>query len=668
MPELLEFDAAGSNADGTDPGSPLSIMNANYRVLSHSYASPEEQVLFAESVDTEGGLPVGRHAVNRTITMSLEMVDATGSLLRALLAKVAKIRREGGTLKRTLATGQVGIFDLHTAGAVDPSFDISYYSGNLVKVDLSFIGKPYMRGASVTLTAHTESTLPCLVFTETGIAGDVPALGKLRITDAQGVDQGFVVWGMQSKEYSSSANAALFYEAETRTAMGGSATAAGPSGASGSGSNVMRNTDLASGFLAILSTQATGGGAHLSHVGGFRVFARVQVPATGTGTVSVAFQWAQGHLTNWTTNTTQVIDQSREGTWVLLDLGPIDIARVTYGTQRWEGRVLAKSTRSGYDIDIDCLYIVPVDEGYGVAVAVPTPPTATPTTYLARDDFNQTAGNLSGKTLPTGGTWTTVAIDAAATTDFAVDAANAVLTRIDTGSGPHRRGAHNGTNYTNISVDFDYEVNKALAGGALLRYVDNSNFASLQISATSFSLAIVVGGVTVALETALIGLSTGWRSFRVAVNAAGRWALYASAGTGGFYQLQASGRRSEFATGGVLASGKCGLIDDVATTARNFDNFRLWAPPTDAAMFASRSLEVSSFGALQEAAAGSNWSDHRNYEGDNLRVPPAGAEGRSVRFFVKASRNDPYDDGADPAIDDLTAQLTYVPRFLVAPS
>jgi esterase/lipase superfamily enzyme len=76
-------------------------MNSSYQVLSHSYASPEEQVLFASSVDTEGELRASSRPVNRTITMTVEMIDATGSLARALQAKIAKIRREGGTLKRT---------------------------------------------------------------------------------------------------------------------------------------------------------------------------------------------------------------------------------------------------------------------------------------------------------------------------------------------------------------------------------------------------------------------------------------------------------------------------------------------------------------------------------------------------------------------------------------
>ena len=104
-------------------------------------------------------------------------------------------------------------------------------------------------------------------------------------------------WGVQSRFYSSSANAALFYEGEGRTAMGGSATAVGPTGASGAGSNVMRNTALLASYQAILSTQATGAAPPSTH----RIVSRVravQVPTTNTGEVTVALEWAEGDFTD----------------------------------------------------------------------------------------------------------------------------------------------------------------------------------------------------------------------------------------------------------------------------------------------------------------------------------------------------------------------------------
>jgi hypothetical protein len=663
MSELLEFDPTSEDA----ANSPLSVMNSSYEVSAHAYPTPPLNVLYASSIDTEGELPASRRPGNRQISMTIEMVDPTGALLRALQAKCAKIAREGGTLKRTLGTGQVIVFDLLTSEQFDPSFDIAYYTGDLVVVSLVFGAKPYGRGAAVTLTSHTESTLPYLTFTETGITGDVPALGKLVLTEAQAVDQWFVMWGIESRNYSSSSDAALFYQAEGRTAMGSSAIAAGPTGASGSGSNVMRNTDLAaSSYQAILSTQAISAGNHLAHIGDFQVWARVQAPTTNTGAVTLALEWAQGDLTKWTRNTAFAVDAVRNGSWALVPLGQVGLAKVVQGTQRWEGRIVAQASVSGDDIDIDALYIVPVTEGYGEARGVAS--TASPTTFLARDEFNQTAGNLGGKTLPTGGTWTTVAIAGGGTTDFTVDATNHRANR--TATGGTWRGAHNATNYAAVAVQCDTHTTLGFfSPGVMARYVDTSNYLVAQVTPTSWGVSKVIGGTTILLGSGALTYQVGsWITTQLTVDAAGRWSVYTGL-QGSALSLTGSGQDSVLATGGTLATGKAGLYDQGVTSSGgcDFDNFRAWTPASDAAMFASQSLEIRHDRVIRESSDGTSWQSATNYEGSYLRLPPAGAEGRSLRVFVKASRSDPYTDGADSAIDDLTGQLTYTPRFLVIP-
>lgn len=83
-------------------------------------------------------------------------------------------------------------------------------------------------------------------------------------------------------------------------------------------------------------------------------------------------------------------------------------------------------------------------------------------------------------------------------------------------------------------------------------------------------------------------------------------------------------------------------------------------------MFASQSLEIRHDRVIRETSDGTGWAAASNYEGSYLRLPPAGAEGRTLRLLVKASRNDP-SFTADTAIDDITAQVKYVPRYLVTP-
>jgi hypothetical protein len=123
------------------------------------------------------------------------------------------------------------------------------------------------------------------------------------------------------------------------------------------------------------------------------------------------------------------------------------------------------------------------------------------------------------------------------------------------------------------------------------------------------------------------------------------------------------------APGGALASGKAGIVDywaSATASTRTFDDFMCWEPPADAAMFASQSLEIRHDRVIREDSGGSLWVRPTTYEGDYLLVPPAGAEARTNRFFVKGSRGIP-GESADSGIDDISAQLSFTPRFLVVP-
>jgi hypothetical protein len=59
-----------------------------------------------------------------------------------------------------------------------------------------------------------------------------------------------------------------------------------------------------------------------------------------------------------------------------------------------------------------------------------------------------------------------------------------------------------------------------------------------------------------------------------------------------------------------------------------------------------------------------------SYVGDYLLVPPSGAEGRTTRIIVKASRGQiinnltPNVSWADAGIDDISARLYVTPRYL----
>ena len=563
---ILEFDPAGEAS-----GSPLTITTGNYGLTAFSAPAPPPRYQWASSVDTEGASLASRGHENRMISISLDVMG--DQAVYDLQQKLSKLHREGGTLKYTTPAAIVVTFDVLAQEGFDPAFNEVHYLGGLTQLSFSLPCKPYGRGAEVDLGDNVETTLPALVFTEASVGGDVPALGRLVIDDDSAADQWWLTWGLQSRYYSSSANAALFYEAEGRTALGGSAIAAGPSGASGAGSNVMRNTALTTSYLAIMSTQATAAGAHLSHVGTFRVYARMQVPTANTGFVTTALEWSEGDFRRVTRNASVALypqdapdfvalGATVGGIWRLVDLGLVTLSSVTAGTQRWEGRVLAKSTIAGDDIDVDWLMLVPVDEGSGVVSTVI--PSASATAFSARDEFNQAAGALVGKTSAVGGVWA----GGGDADDFAVETTGKTAQRA-TVTDTNPRLDWTPTSLTATAVQADVKNGGALDGrmGVVARVVDASNYLAAYLywaTAAQSSLVVikVVAGTGTVLNFRLTGPHqySSYYTVRLVVDAAGRFAAgYARQGQE-ITEYLVQGQRHGARDGRRISSGEHGHL------------------------------------------------------------------------------------------------------------
>jgi hypothetical protein len=388
---------------------PLDLLAAPFNAVRFNTPTPGIDPRWAQPADADGDRLASMRYLNREIAGSIEIVPAAGAraasdartALGRLADKVAKVNREGGTLRRELPSGEVVTFDLLTADPIDPSWDVDWDAASIVRVELRCTAMPFARGAEQVRTARSERTLPMLVFTETSIPGDVPALGRLVVTDTQAVSQSWCVWGLQSSTYDAASTAALFYEAEALTPLGTAAVAT-VSGASGGASrNALTEGSLTSEWTALLSTRALGG-AHLTHVGEYRVFARIQRPATNAGAVGVALEWALGDFRAFTRNeATTYAPGEFEEAWTIVDLG---VVAIPVDTPQWEGRLIARTSSDGDDLSVDALWLVPTErsgEAAGVAATV-----AAPTTLSARDPFEGSAeGALSGQSLPVGGRW-----------------------------------------------------------------------------------------------------------------------------------------------------------------------------------------------------------------------------------------------------------------------
>lgn len=671
--EQLIFDAAGSAPDGSDPGVALQIAEGtNYDLIAHGYPAPELDVLYASSVDLEGDVDVSRRFRNRQLRIELD-VNGDGALYD-LQAKVAKIMREGGTLKRTLRDAStVRIYDLIAAEGYDPAFDVTYYLGSVARVALTFSARPLARGATTTQADHVETTLPALIASETDLAGDVRITGRLVVDNDSTVDWAGVAWGAErSGAYTftdSTGAGGLYYPAAGRTPLSGAATATGATGATGTAPNVIRHTSLGTEYQPILSTQTTGAGAQLAHVGTFRVFARVLVPATNTGTVSIGLQWTVGDFVNVNTNTLRAIDSLYEGTWRRVDLGLVDLQK-TSGSHSWEGRIIAKSTVTGDDVEVNWLELFPGGEGYGEA---DTPARlTTPNAFTLRDEFAQTAGALNAKVLPVGGSWVT----SGSATDYQVNGTGGVTRTTSLDAGPRYAIAGSGT-LTNLeaSLDWSRSANDASAG-LITRWTNSSNYLRVTTSgSSSLTITKVVAGTPTDLAAVDVDQAAPGSNgrYRIRVDANGRVTVWAGV-PGGTLTLLLRAVDSVLATGGTLATGNVGLYDFSGTslTLRSYDN--VWAAPyvPDAALFAGQSLEVQTGAIVRESATGTVWGTPASYRGDHLHWSPAGAEARTLRYMVapvyhpedRNSRGFGARTWLDDRTDDISARLTYVARYL----
>jgi hypothetical protein len=683
----LLIDPVGEDASNV----PLDLNDGiKFRAMKASYPTPPRRVNWVSSADTEGAEPSNPQYDDRTITIECRVYGSSASDLQTqigfLLQKVARANEEKATHEYISPSGAACVFDL-LEGAADYELDNAALANKRTVVTITFTAKPFWRSGLAREVAgedHKETALPCVTGIDIAPAGDVPALGRLVIDDDQGQDQWTLIWGLQSRYYDPTADAALFYEAESRTPQGGAATAE-LAGASGAGKNTVLHGSLVPNLQSVLSTQAVGAGNHLRHVGSYRVFARLQRPATNVGSVSVALQWAQGDFQRATENdlVTWLADEL-EGIWLLVDLGLVHLERAVAGTQRWEGRILASSTVAGDDLYVDCLMLFPVDEGYGTLKVVP--PLEIPTQITAHDEFDQAAGNLdTPKALPLGGSWSEQSKTGA--NGFQVEAVSHTARRstvsdADLNSGCFAIAGATVAGPTQVSVEIQYTAKpsevrgQSYRFGVFARFVDLSNWAMAVLepfgpTVDNYNLTFVkrVAGTTFVTvpghATLISGANRGLLTLRI--DAAGN---YKASLNDAKPESVVAGQDADLAASGALATGKFGIYDAWASAVANtriFDNFLAFAASaSDAAVYASRSAEVRSDRMLRFDPGGTILQPRRDYSGKYLRLPPARREGRSVRTIVKLSRGN-IDTMADRAIDDASFRLFWQPRGLVLP-
>lgn len=516
------------------------------------------------------------------------------------------------------------------------------------------------------------------------VGGNFPRGNRCRIQviDASGVNQRSLIGAFRRRHYDSATTAALTYEAEALTPLDTAAVAT-VTGANPASRNVVRHSSLGANWTPILSTNLLVGNAFMTHTGSYRVLARVH--STRGKSVRLRFIYDVGDLTFPSELASVTIPDASK--WYIADLGEVRLDQMPVGPHRWVGQVQGRGVLGGEDVSVDRVWLVPVDEFASFSTAQPAALARGLAPYTARDEFNQSAGALAGKTLPVGGTWS----GAGDPVDFAVDTATLTALRTE----PSDSVAFNGGRFAlasatagmadqAASVDMLWGLqDSGVMGGLVLRYVDVNNWVMLNWQINILCLIKMVAGVATFIPlngadsftsgpiTGIVATSVNpqgvFQRMTMAISADGT--VYGTMGPGDFVVHRFTASDPALATGGTLARGSAGFYDQRTNGIANnryYNNFSCWVPPSDAAIFASRMAEMRTDGHFRQDSTGTAFGPMSSTLGNLPRLPSSGAADDPVELFLKWSRGD-LGLIPDAALDVASARIFYRPCYLFTP-
>lgn len=613
--------------------------------------SPE----YATSSDTEGGKRTRMGVENPVGGGRVKILGTSDSTFRANIRTwqeyADSVNQRGGTLNYTPTAGSAVAYDLTEWRITSMPQDELLLSSRIQESDFEFTCTPFGRLTASTVVAGTAAG-PIDAFTIPDPTGSASALVQVNLTDTASQSRNDVQIGID-EHWDSTLNYPTAIAA-------GSLTTSGFAGFATTRTGAWTTTAVVRGTLL---SQAIGiAGVSSNHLGRHRVKARVY--GSGTGKIYARMAWRIGE-SRYTYTPFQALPGV--GAFYELDLGLINVPEATVGSQGWSGTIEAYSETIGDTFDIAALEFMPADR-YARAYS---PQETVASTVSAHDEFDQSAGNLTGKVLPTGGSW--VFGGTGSPTDFTVDATNHVATRSAVSDTVARLVYASGPTLTACVLRGDIWYSARPLGtaayfGGLVRWVDTTNYAFFVLDPSANTAQLLVwkniGGTSTIigqLKGAQYGLSNVWYSAEFTVGTDGRWTL-AGGVRGGGQSVLLSGQDDVFATGGVLASGKVGLYDrqtNAVAVTRRYDNVvALGANAPATAMNSGKSLRIDHEKTRKEPSTGSVWSSAPGYEGSYLKVPA----GRASRLVTKARRNN-VDISSDTGIADaMTVAVIVTPR------
>jgi hypothetical protein len=415
----------------------------------------------------------------------------------------------------------------------------------------------------------------------------------------------------------------------------------------------------------------------LDHAGTYRAWARVRTSSPTPPQLRLV--WDVADLTLPEENDPVAIPAPNS--FYLVDLGEVRLDRPAVGAHRWQGQIQAKGAAGGENVEIDELYLVNADEFYAAAAA-PGVLSDGFSGLPGRDEFNQTAGALNGKTAARGGNWATSGV----ATDFQCSgSANFNVTRTGAVSEAGYRRALLAAGLGGdvaVQADITLGIDSALVRQSirlLARATAASDSSDVTAQIDTLSPGLIanieiaragtpVGYVPVGpLATLLGGLTTGPKSATIAfcVFAASQtWAFFGGA-VGSSLQLLGAGALGAAPPAGTGAGFAHSRGSGAGGQLLAIDNFKTWVPPADAVAFPGRSAQLTTEGLLRQDASGVAYGPISDPIGDIPRIPVSGLEGRPVEVFLRPSRGD-LDQVPDAGLDPVTGQIFYRPSWLFA--
>lgn len=584
-----------------------------------------------------GQVPIDFRVPNRTIQIPLVLKALGGTAFSTVRtnfqAKAALFQREGGWIKRITSSGGTVFADLTNATLKLPGSWSQAHKDYDVEATLILEAIPDFYGNEIQLSDHVETTLPEVIFTETGIKGDYPGRVRIVVDEDDGDIQRGMIWGFRSRNYSAAATAALAYQAEALEPM---SPAVGTALTGASGGTVVTHSGVGRIWTRILGTDL-GGTAALTHVGSYRAYARVR--STAAADLQIRFVWDVNDLTNPVENSTWY--HPGGGTaFYIADLGQIRLDPSPVGTHQWAGQVQAKAGIASQNVQVDRIWFQPLDEYAGKLFISDLPPA-------------EGSVDLSGPMIAGSGTNDAAVGTEAWGTPSNITSDNAVYALANL-------AASEVSNYL-VATNFGFAIDTSATITGIVATVE-------RIGATIDGVAYMYDNAIRVVKAGVIGSTdrsdtTVWPAGLHAKSYGSSTDMWGTT----FTPAQVNASNFGFAMSAKWLGSLSNFgayVDYVSMTV--YYTLPGWTAPFDAVLYASQSAELRTEGMFRENSTGTAYGPVFGVIGDLPRLPPAGLEARTCQVFVKSSRGD-FHEVVDDGIDDISTRITYRPSWLIVP-